>query len=374
MPAPVLRAIEEHLELEAELGGYEAEAARETQIAAFYENVAELLGCSPSSVAYCASATDAYTRALSSIAFGRGDVLLTTRDDYISNQIAFMALAKRFGIEVIHAPNEAEGGVALDAMRELIRTHRPLLVAVTHIPTSSGLVQPVAEIGKLCRETETLYLVDACQSVGHLVVDVTSIGCDFLTATGRKFLRGPRGSGFLYVSPTALERGFEPLFIDMRGARWTDELEYEAVASARRFEEWESPYALTLGLSEAVRYAVDIGVADASARALALADILRRALELVPGVHVLDRGRDLCAIVTAAIEGWDGPSFHHALGARGINSSITMLEHARFDFDDKRVSWALRLSPHYYNTAAEVGRVAAAIADLVGGRSPESDT
>src|SRR5919197_1748246 len=253
-PTHVLQTMHEYLELEAELGGYEAADARREDIADFYAATGELLGCGAHNIAFAPSATDAFARALSSVPFERGDVILTTRDDYISNQIAFLSLRKRFGVEVVHAPNLAEGGVDVDALAQLMRERRPRLVAVTHIPTNSGLVQPVAEIGRRCRELDLLYLVDACQSAGQYVIDVGQIGCDFLSATCRKFLRGPRGSGFLYVSDRALAAGYEPLFVDMRGARWTGFEEYRAVDSAERFEDWEFSYATVLGAAAAIRY------------------------------------------------------------------------------------------------------------------------
>jgi selenocysteine lyase/cysteine desulfurase len=229
------------------------------------------------------------------------------------------------------------------------------------------LVQPVSEIGAICREYATLYLVDACQSVGQLAVDVAAIGCDFLSATGRKFLRGPRGTGFLYVSPRALAAGLEPLFIDMRGAAWTEKQGYTSADTTHRFEEWESPYALKLGLAAAVRYAIEVGLEPITLRASALAAKLRLLLDGIDGVRVLDRGREHCAIVTVAVDGWNADDFHRELTARGINSG-SLLEHSRFDFNDKGVDWALRLSPHYYNTRAEVEKVATAVAEVAASR------
>jgi selenocysteine lyase/cysteine desulfurase len=233
-PTRVLDATIEHLRLEAEIGGYEAADHRADAIDGFYTAGAELLGCRPENIAFAANATDAFSRALSSIPFERGDVILTTRDDYISNQIAFLSLRKRLGLEIMHAPTLAEGGVDVDVMARLMRERRPRVVVATHIPTNSGLVQPVAEIGRHCRELELLYLVDACQSVGQLQLDVEAIGCDFLSATGRKFLRAPRGTGFLYVSDRALAAGYEPLFVDMRGAHWVEADRYEPVPTAAR--------------------------------------------------------------------------------------------------------------------------------------------
>jgi selenocysteine lyase/cysteine desulfurase len=364
MPRPVLEAMREHLELEAEIGGYEAADARQERVNDFYAATAELLGCEPRNVAFAPSATDAFARALSSIPFARGELILTTLDDYISNQIAFLSLRQRFGVEVVHAANRPEGGVDVQAMAKLMEERRPRLVAATHVPTNSGLVQPVAAIGRHCRELDLLYLVDACQSVGQLRVDVGKIACDFLSATCRKFLRGPRGSGFLFVSDRALAAGYEPLFIDMRGARWVEFERYAPVETAARFEDWEFSYAGVLGAGAAARYALSVGVDAFAERALALAARLRDGLAAIDGIRVLDRAPELCAIVTFSIGGKPSDVVKDELAARGINSAVSLREYALYDFTDKAVEDCVRLSPHYYNTEREVDEVLAAVREL----------
>jgi len=365
MATPVLEAITEYFELEAELGGYEAADAREEAIHDFYAATAQLLGCKARNIAFASNATDAFARALSSIPFASGDLILTTRDDYISNQIAFFSLRKRFGIEVVHAPNVPEGGVDVGAMERLMRQRRPRLVAVTHIPTNSGLVQPVAEIGRRCRELELLYLVDACQSVGQYAIDVEQLGCDFLSATGRKFLRGPRGSGLLYVSDRALAAGYEPLFIDMRGARWVGPEDYRQVETAARFEDWEFSYATLLGSAAAIRYALTVGIDVIAERTPALGAALRERLAELDGVRIFDRGRRRCAIVTFTVDGWNSEVLMTELRRRRINSSVSAREHALYDFTDKGVEACVRMSPHYYNTEQEVNEVVDAVRELV---------
>ncbi|MEU7859656.1 aminotransferase class V-fold PLP-dependent enzyme [Nonomuraea sp. NPDC049141] len=364
LAAPVLATMVDHLRLEAQIGGYEAAAARAGQVREFYAELAGLINCHPENIAFAGSATHAFATALSAIPFEAGDVILTTRNDFISNQIAFLSLRKRFGVRVVHAPDAPEGGVDVAAMARLMRVHRPRLVSATHIPTNSGLVQPVAEIGRHCRELDLLYMVDACQSIGQRPIDVAEIGCDLLTATCRKFLRGPRGSGFLYVSDRVLKAGYEPLFIDMHGARWTGPDRYQPAKSASRFEEWEFPYATVLGCAAAARYARGIGVEAIARRSPALAARLRDLLDAVPGARVLEQGPELGAIVTFTIEGWQPEPFKAAMDARRINSALSFREFAQFDFGDKDVDWCLRLSPHYYNTEEEVDQVAAAVAEL----------
>lgn len=367
MPAAVLAATREHLDLEARIGGYEAAALRADAVRDFYVETGALLNTAPENIAFASSATHAYSTALSSLDFGPGDVVLTTRNDFVSNQIAFLSLRRRHGVEVVHAPDTPEGGVDVDAMVELMRERRPRLVAVTHVPTNSGLVQPVAELGRHCRELDLTYLVDACQSAGQLELDVDEVGCDFLTATPRKFLRGPRGTGFLYVSDRVLTAGHEPLFIDMYGARWQGPDSYRALDTAARFEDWEFSYASVLGCAAAVRYAREVGVAAGGRRARRLAARLREALAAVDGVAVLDKGPDPAALVTFTIEGWEPGPFKAAMDARRINSALSFREFAQYDFGDKDVDWCLRLSPHYYNTEEEIDEAATAVAELAPG-------
>lgn len=365
LATPVLDTMLSHLNLEARIGGYEASAARAAEVREFYTEIAALINTTPDNIAFAGSATHAYANALSSIPFEADDVILTTRDDFVSNQIAFLSLRKRFGVRIVHAPNGTDGRVDVEAMAAQMRKLRPRLVSATHVPTNSGLFSPIAEIGRHCREQDLLYLVDACQSVGQYVIDVEEIGCDLLTATCRKFLRGPRGSGFLFASDRFLDAGYEPLFIDMHGARWTEPGAYEPVKTAARFEEWEFPYATVLGSAAATRYAREVGIAAIEQRTPALAARLREGLEPIPGVRVLDRGPRLAALVTFEVRGWEPRPFKAAMDARGINSALSFREFAQFDFTDKGVEWCLRLSPHYYNTEDEVDTVAAAVADLV---------
>ncbi len=363
MPQPVVAAIKEHIDLEAEIGGYEAGDAQVEAIDASYRSVADLLNTSPQNIAFVENATVAYAQALSSIPFEQGDVLLTTTNDYVSNQLMFLSLVKRFGIEIVRAPDTESGEVDLEGLRSEVQGRRPKLVAITHVPTNSGLVQPVEAIGAVCRELETLYLVDACQSVGQRVIDVEAIGCDFLSATSRKFLRGPRGAGFLYVADSLLDEGFEPLFIDMQGGLWTDRDTYELVPTARRFENWEFAYALVLGTGAAAEYAVAIGISEIASRTAGLAARLRSAVGDT-GLRLLDRGAERCGIVTVEVPGWDAKAFHRELENRGINSAVSTRGYAVIDYDAKGVEWAIRLSPHYYNTEAEVDEVAGVLGEL----------
>jgi selenocysteine lyase/cysteine desulfurase len=300
------------------------------------------------------NATVAYFQALSAFDFQPGDVIVTTRNDYISNQLAFLSLAKRHGVAIHRAADLDSGGVDPQSVRELLRNPKARLLAATWIPTNSGLIQPVETLGEIAAETGVPYLVDACQAVGQLPIDVTRLRCDFLSATARKFLRGPRGIGFLYVSDRALKRGDAPLFIDMRGAGWITADQYELAPDARRFENWEFAYALVLGLGAAARYAIDAGIERCSQRALNLAATLREKLRNLGGIRVLDRGTNLGAIVTVEVLGRNAADIAAQLRKKGINVSASFRQWAVLDMDAKKAESAVRISPHYYNTEEEI--------------------
>ncbi len=364
MPTPVIKAIKDHIDLESQIGGYEAHAAQLDEIKDAYGEAAKFLNCKPDNIAYVASATDAFARALSSIPFNKGDVILTSEDDYISNQIMYLSLQKRLSIRLERVPCDVAGGIDIDQAETLIRKFNPKLVAVTHIPTNSGLVQDVKSIGEVCEKYDVTYLVDACQSVGQLPVDVREIKCDFLSATMRKFLRGPRGAGFLFVSDKALQKGLEPLFIDMQGAEWIESDNYKPHSDGRRFEDWEFAYALVQGSGEAFKYASQIGMENISPRVTSLAATLRQKLSEIDGIKLLDRGKELCAIVTCQVPATDYMDLKRHLQEHKINAGVSLWHFATIDFQKKGVEWALRLAPHYYNTDGEVDEVVDVLRDF----------
>jgi selenocysteine lyase/cysteine desulfurase len=364
MPRSVWRAIAAHLEREANFGAYESADAAQADADRAYAHVAKLLGARPRNIALVENATVAFFQALAAFEFEPGDVIVTTRNDYVSNQLAYLSLAKRRGVVVRRAADSPAGGVDPQSVRELLRGPRVRLLAVTWVPTNSGLMQPVETLGALAEEAGVPYLIDACQAVGEIPVDVARLRCDFLAATARKFLRGPRGIGFLYVSDRALERGDYPLFIDMRGAAWTSADAFEPAPDARRFENWEFAYSLVLGLGEAARYALEVGVERGGRRARELAAMLRRRLEALPGMRVLDRGPELAAIVTVDVAGHDPEELVNLLRQRGINTSASLRAYAVIDMDEKKAAGALRISPHYYNTEDEIGTLVDTLGSL----------
>ena len=362
MPDPVAHAVLAHLDLERQRGGYEAEAAAQPALEDFYDAFATLLGCGRDEIAYAESATRAWDMAVYALPLAPGDRVLTHDSDYASNHLALLQLSRRIGIELDLVPSDAAGQLDVRALERMIGP-RTRAIALTHVPTQNGLVNPAEAVGRIARAHGLLYVLDACQSVGQLPVDVRRIGCHVLSGTGRKFLRGPRGTGFLYVE-RALLQTLEPPFIDMRAATATVDGRYRLRADARRFEGWESFVAGRLGLRAAVRYLLALGVDAAAARINALAVALRHALGALPGVTVHDRGVERSGIVTFTVAGEQPAETAVRLRSRGANVSVTASEAAPLDARLRRLATAVRASVHYYNTEAEI----AAFATLVAAR------
>lgn len=361
MPQSVIDAMVDHINLEATSGGYEAADLKAKEITGFYDSVAQLINCKATNIAFTSSATNSFSRALSCIPFQEGDSILLANEDYISNQIAFLSLQKRFKIKILRAASLASGGVDVDDMKHLMDAHHPKLVSLTHVPSNTGLIQPVEEVGELCAERDIYYLVDGCQSVGQIPVDVKKIKCDFLSATMRKFLRGPRGAGFLYVSDKIIKQKLEPLFIDMRGADWITADEYTPRMDARRFEDWELPYALVLGSKAAIDLALAVGINEIQVQNKYLCNLVRKAVSGIDHLRLLDIGKNQSSIITVQIHNRKPQEVLLELRQQGINTSVGYRSFALIDFDAKHVDWALRISPHYYNTEREVEKLILAI-------------
>ena len=361
-PVQVVDAVVAHLRREAEIGGYEAHDEAEATIEGVYGSVARLINAGQDEIAFVENATRAWDMAFYAIDFQPGDRILTSRSEYASNAIAFLQWVKRRGVVVDVVPDGPDGALSTQALAAML-DERVRLIAVNHVPSQNGLINPAAEIGAMARAAGVLYLLDACQSLGQLPVDVTEIGCHLLSGTGRKFLRGPRGTGFLYVDRTVLSQ-LEPPFLDLHAAQWTAPDSYQMRPDARRFETWESNYAARIGLGVAVEYALAVGLSAIAGRNAVLAQRLRTGLGSIPGVLVHDRGKHKSAIATFTVEGLDPVAVRDRLVTARINVSVVTSASAMYDMPGRGISAVVRASPHYYNMEQEVDALVTCLEDI----------
>lgn len=360
-----LDATLDHLRLEAEIGGYEAADRARPVLDRFYPSIATLIGAEPGEIAYVENATRGWDLAFYSLDFKPGDRILTCVSEYSSNYISYLQVAKKTGAEIVVVPDDRHGQIDLAALERAI-DKRTKLVSISHIPTQGGLVQPAEAVGKIVNDAGILYLLDACQSVGMMPIDVKKIGCDFLSATGRKYMRGPRGTGFLYARTRSTSK-IEPIFLDNHAARWTGDNEYTVMGDAKRFENWERYFAGVIGLKVAADQANELGMPAIWARLRQLADGLRERLKSVPGVTLADLGVTKGAIVTFAVAGKEHVALKQQLRDQGINVSVSTQFSSRLDLKGRGLKDVMRASVHIYNTEEELDRFVAALRPLAAG-------
>ncbi|NND02910.1 MAG: aminotransferase class V-fold PLP-dependent enzyme [Acidimicrobiia bacterium] len=361
-PMPVAVAVRDYLEEELLRGGYETADARRSEIEDFYPAVADLIGGRADEIGFLDSATRAWQLVFYSLGLAAGDQILTTTTEYHSNFLAYLHLAQSDGVEIVVAPDAPSGEVDVAALAAMVGP-RTKLISLNHIPTNLGLVNPAAEIGVVAREAGVPFLLDACQSVGQLPVDVRSIGCDFLTATGRKFMRGPRGTGFVWVARERIE-SIHPVVVDGHSAAWTSRHGYELEPNGRRFEVWEQNFAAKVGLGVAARYASAVGVEAGWDRIQALAGSLRAMLNDVPGVTTRDRGSVQGGIVTFTVDGVHSSDVSRELRSRYIHTSFATVASARVDMEERGLESVVRASVHYFNSDEELETLVAAVAEI----------
>lgn len=361
-PTPVVDAVTAHLRREAEIGGYRAANERAADLAGLPVSVGRLLRCDPDLLAFTDSATRAWSQFVTSLRWRPGDRILICGNEYASNAIALLQRARRDGAVVEVVPTDADGDPDLAALAGML-DERVRLVSLVHVATNSGHVTRISEAVELAHQVGALVLLDACQSAGQLDLDVDALGVDALSATGRKWLRGPRGTGFLYVRREVLA-DLEPAAADMRGATWTGAATYELQPDATRFELWENDVAGRLGLKAAVDHLLALGPAAVEAAIRERAAALRTGLGGIAGLHLHDVGPDLGGIVTFTIEGHDPYAVQAALLQAGVTVSVSVRTSTQLDMSARGLDSVVRASPHYFVSPDQIDQAVSAVAAI----------
>jgi len=364
VPRRVVDEVVSHLRREAEVGGYRAAAERAEDLDALYGSLGRLLGCPAGSIALTDSATRSWIQFVAALRWRPGDRVLVSGVEYASNAIPLLQRVRADGIAVEVLPSDSTGRVDPGALQEML-DDRVRLVSLVHVPTNSGLVNPVREVVDLAHGAGALVLLDACQSVGQLAIDVADLGVDALSATGRKWLRGPRGTGFLYVAPHLLH-DMEPFAADLRGATWTSATEYRLRDDAARFELWEHDVAGRLGFRVAVEHLLGLGPEEVEKTVRGLAAHLRTNLTDVPGVELREQGDDLSGIVSFTMDGLAAGQIRDSLAASAVTVSVSGAATTLLDMQARGLQDVVRASPHYFVTEAQLDHAVESVRRLRG--------
>lgn len=346
-----LQAMHRYLDEEACIGGYALKAKYAAQWQGLYHALARLIGAQAHEIAITENASAAYVKALQAVNLQQGDRVVASSLAYGTNYLNLLHLQQQRGIElrVLPVPDTEE---ALHTWQQTV-DERVRLISLTHMPTNSGTIAPTQAVGDLARKFDVPFLLDACQTAGQLPLDVKAIGCDLLCATSRKYLRGPRGLGFLFVSDRMVQQ-LTPAVMDMINAEWTAADEFRFQRSASMFENWEKPFALMMGLKVAVEQANALGLQAISQRIISLAAYLRAQLRELPGVAVHDEGAELGGIVSFTKTGCPPELMQASLAEKGITTSVSGKASTWFDMHQKGLAAINRASVHYYNTREEL--------------------
>ena len=364
MPKNVVDAITQHTQLEALMGGYEAEAKKTDELNNIYDIVAEHIGANSHEIALMENSTVAWSHAFYALPLNSGSKILTSEAEYAANYVAFLQRAKRDNLIIDIVPSDESGTLDVNALESMV-DEEVGLIAISWIPTNGGLVNPAERVGQIAKKYNIPYLLDACQAAGQMFIDVEKIGCDFLSAIGRKFLRGPRGTGFLYIKDKWLST-IEPVMIDHFGAPWVSKNAYELREDARRFETWENSYALRIGLGEAITYAEEIGIDLIHERVQLLASLNRKLLSEVKNVQVRDIGTEQCGIISFSIEEEKDPKkIVDQMSEAGFTIGSVDPESTLIDSVKRNLPTLLRMAPHYYNTEEEIEKAVKQISLLL---------
>ena len=352
IPRGVSVAVESYLNREQEIGSYEAAEEAKVLINSFYTKFSELLNCSESEIAFIENSTRAWEMAVHSISWKPGDQIITGENEYGSNYLGLLHLAKQRSLKILTIPNDESGTISLSQLEESV-TDKTRLIAITHVASQRGDVQPASKVGEIANKHNILYLLDACQSVGQINLDTKSLKCDFLCGSGRKYLRGPRGTGFLYTKSTALKT-LEPVFLDLHSANWKDVGSYEFVRDAKMFECWERNMAAMIGLTTAVEYLLKLDVKMVEQRVKQLSLNLREKLSELAAIKILEKSNNCSGIVTFTKTSISATDLKDELQKKGINISVIKQRNARLDLGKECTGDINRASLHYYNSEQEI--------------------
>jgi len=339
--------IKEYLDQEERLGGYFCVEVFKLKLSKFYQNLSNLINCQPDEISFISNTTVGFNLFINSIKISKGDNVVILENEYESNLISLLNNKVNFRVVKL----SKDGEVDLNDLVSKIDC-RTKVVSVCHLPSNNGNQNPIKKIGKLVKaqNQKAIYLIDACQSIGHLDINVKSIKCDVLVGSGRKYLRGPRGTGFIFIKKKIKER-INPLILDSHNSSLENKIK---VTNKHIFENFEYSPALKIGLSESINQINKVGIARIEENIRKKTIYFREKLKKNPKIITYENNNNFSGISTLNFQEEDPKRIFNHLLKKKILTSVTQKKKLLRPFKKKKILSALRVSIHYYNTYKQI--------------------
>lgn len=337
-----LDAVVKQLRHEQEMGNAVADLMSSADRSSVYKLAAQTVGANEEDVALTDSHTTGWAKSLQTISLNAGDVILTNRSEWGGNLSSLQKLAHLHGSSVVVMPTTAYGSVCLKSLAALM-SKSVKLISVSWIGSNGGHVEPVAEIGELAQAHGVPYFLDASQVVGQMPVNVQHIGCDVLTAPGRKWLRGPKGTGFMYLRPEFLEKCQETAQADSAADSSTP-------LTAKYFEVSSASVPLQMGLLAALAQLEQVGVETIQKQILTRSQYLWERLQGIPGVNCICPVAPQHGLVSFNVVGHPATAVRQKLMGIGIEVAANLATFTPLDMHERQLDAVVRASPHACTT------------------------
>ncbi len=352
-------AISNFLEIEERYGGYFATEKHKKKLNSFYNNLSRLINCRNEEISFSSSTTLAWNIFFNSFEISKNQNIIIFENEYGSNLIYYRKQNLNLKIVKINS----NGKVCFKDLKKKIDKNTKI-VCLCHVASQCGERMEAEKIGKLIHSINPniLFVVDACQSIGQIEVDVKKIDCDVLVGSGRKYLRGPRGTGFIFIK-NSIRKNLQPLILDLRNTKLTKK--GLKVSKANIFENFEYSPALKIGLSKAIEKINLFGIKKIEFDIAKKSKYLRKKLEYFNDISFFENKECLTGINTLRIRGYSTYQLYQYLLSKKILTSISSYSSSSLYFKKKLVNDVLRISLHQYNTFNEINYLIKCLIDLI---------
>lgn len=339
LPLPVIREIERFCRKAAEQGSVPYQEA-EGVVEKTRRLAARLMGVKPAEVAFVKNTSSGIIIAIGSIPWERDDNMVMMKDGFPSNSYPYHLLLPEVEKRFVTSAELTEGP---ECVFRLVDEHTRA-IALDWVHFLSGARFDIEAVSRFCQERGIYFIVDAIQGLGAIATNFGKIGADFVVAGGGKWLLAPQGIGVMYVNSRVLPR-LRPFNLGWLSCEWQEFNDCftprPLKKGARRFEEGTKNYIGIYGLQAALKILLGFGIDNINSRINGLIELLRARITTL-GFEILtpEKITQRAGILACRRKGSNMVQLQQQLEERGIVVAV-------------RENW-LRVSPHFYNTEAEI--------------------